>query len=297
VKPSDRLERAWLNEEPARLYPSLHHPSGAERRFDEGAVRELVIKWQAGREPALLDEILRRCEPALTGTILARNGYTADFDEVLNTLRIRLWRKLPGFDPSRGRIFTFVSLIASQTLAEVKVRRFQQAQRFPEAGIEVLDCLQYSRSNGHDQAAALEDIRWRISQTRTTCTDPHELAAQRWLVRGQLDAEFKLRRHEVADAMTVVFGIPPTRSRQLYDATLLETRRTLLDVVEIPAITRRDLIGTRGTALGKYFDQLSPADFAKLAFLMHNLAPAIIPKHERIDLILDGFPGSRLLFT
>jgi hypothetical protein len=29
---------------------------------------------------------------------------------------------------------------------------------------------------------------------------------------------------------------------------------------------------------------------------MWNLAPAIIPKPERIDLILDGFPDARRLF-
>src|SRR5260221_13817262 len=72
------------------------------------------MRWQDSREPALLDEILRRCEPGLTGTILTRGGYSADFDEALNALRVRLWRKLPKYDPSKGRIFTFVSLIGSQ---------------------------------------------------------------------------------------------------------------------------------------------------------------------------------------
>jgi hypothetical protein len=105
VKPSNGIEHAWLDEEPPRLYPSLHHPSGAERRFNEDETRELVVRWQASREPALLDQILKQATPLLTGTILGKSGYTSDFEETLNSLRLKLWRKLPKFDPVRGRCF------------------------------------------------------------------------------------------------------------------------------------------------------------------------------------------------
>jgi hypothetical protein len=92
VRPSGHIE-AWLdspNEEPRQLYPTRHHPAGAPHRFDEPVVRELVLKWQSERKPEVLDEILSAAEPVLKGTLLSRNGYSEDFDEVLNALRIRL---------------------------------------------------------------------------------------------------------------------------------------------------------------------------------------------------------------
>lgn len=72
---------------------------------------------------------------------------------------------------------------------------------------------------------------------------------QRWLVRGLVDSEFALKRHEASDAMTLVYGLSPVRSRQIHARTLLEVRRQLLDVVELPAVTRANPIGTRGKAL------------------------------------------------
>jgi len=299
VRPSNHLETTWLDSpsNEAQLHASVHHPNGgAQHRFNEQAVRELVLRWQDSREPALLDEILRRCEPALTGTILTRGGYSADFDEALNALRVRLWRKLPKYDHSKGRIFTFVSLIGSQGITEMRTKRNLQAQRYPEADISALDCLKHSSWSRISQAEALEDVKHRIMQVRTTCSDPHELSSQRWLVKGLLDAEFKLRRHEAADAMSIVYGLHPKRARVLHDQTLLEVRRQSLDIVEIPKIDIPHLCGTRGHALARYADQLSAQDFSKLAYLMKNLAPTIIPRPERIDLILAGFPNARRLF-
>jgi hypothetical protein len=221
------------------------------------------------------------------------------FDEVLNVLRIRLWRKLPAFDPGKGRVFTFISLIAGQSLTEIWAKRNLHAQRYPEASIEILDCLQYSRSNGNDdisRAAALEDITWRVYQTRTVCSDPYELKAQRWLVRGQLAAGFQLRRHQAADSMVIVYGLEPRRARQIHDATLLEVRRTLIGLVEIPKITLATLKGTRQSALARYAPQLSSADFSRLIFLMRNLSPVAVIG-DNLDHVLNGYPNARLLFA
>jgi len=300
VQPSGNIKK-WLdspvNEEPRQLHASVHHPNGgAQHRFDEGVVRELVLKWQDSREPELIEEILRRCEPALAGTILARGGYSADFNETLNALRIRLWRRLPKFDPSRGRIFTFVSLVAGRSLIEIWSRRNLQARRYPEIDISVLESIRHSSWSRISPAEALEDVWHRIMQVRTTCTDEHELSSQRWLVKGLLDAGFQLRRHHASDSMCLVFGLPAKRARVLHDQTLLEVRRQLLDVVQVPKITTENLIGLRQFALAKYAPQLSSKDFSRLIFLMRNLAPAIIPRPDRIDLILNGFPGARPLF-
>ena len=83
--------------------------------------------------------------------------------------------------------------------------------------------------------------------------------------------EFHLCRHEAATAMELVYNLHPNRARTLRDRTVLEIRRTLLPITEIPKISLANLVGTRGHALAKYCDQLSAQDFAKLTFLMRGL--------------------------
>jgi hypothetical protein len=156
----------------------------------------------------------------------------------------------------------------------------------------VLDHPQHSTEPEVRQTEALNDLNWRIYQLKTTCVDEHELEGQRWLVRGLVDSEFALKQHEASDAMSLVYGLSPVRSRQIHGRTLLEVRRQLLDVVELPAVTRANLIGTRGKALARYCDQLSPSDFSRLAFLMRGLSPtAVIPHRGAIRRVLDGFPA------
>src|SRR5260221_1766593 len=274
----------------------MHHPRGAPRLFCEEQIKAMVLEWQSDQRTELLNEILLRTQPLITGVLLSRSKHTEDFDELLNTLRIRIWKKLPKYDSTQGRIFSYFTLVCHQAVDELWAKRRLYQERYMPTSVEVLDHPKHSSAPEVRRTEVLDDLHWRIFRVQTVCTDEHELQAQRWLVKGLLDAEFKLYRHEAADAMTVVFGISPARARQIHDGTLLEIRRELLPITEIPRITTTDLCGTRQYALGKYANRLEPPEFSKLVFLMRNLAPAIIPKHERIDLILDGFPGARRLF-
>lgn len=287
------------------LLPTRHNPAGAEHLFHEEQIKELVVEWQRDREPKVLDEILRRCEPALTGTLLARNGYSADLDELLNALRVRVWKRLSKYNPDKGRIFTFVSLIAGHGLTETWHRQNLQTHRYPAADFGLLEQLKYATAPEVYRNEILDDIIWRIYQTRTVCTDPHELESQRWLVHSFLKAEFKLRRHTAADATVIVHGLDPSRARKIHDYTMLEIRRTLLGVVGIPEVTPDSLRGTRANALRKYADRLSSEDFAKLIYLMRNLAPAIIDAPDQVlnglvislEHVLNGHPEARPLFS
>jgi len=188
-------------------------------------------------------------------------------------------------------------LVVHQGLDDILSKRRLYASRYVTVDLSVLDHVNHSVCDWTSRAAIFEDICHRILQTQTICTDEHELAAQRWLVIcGFLYSEFKLRRHEAADSMTIVYGITRARSRQLHDLTLLEVRRQLLDVMDIPEVEVSDLRGTRAIALAKYAALLVPADFSRLVYLMRNLAPIII-EQGRIDWILDGYPNARLLFA
>jgi hypothetical protein len=259
-------------------------------------VASLVATWQRDQKPEVLDQILEAARPAITGTLLTR-GFAADFEELLNSARVKIWKKLPKFDPSRGRCFTFFSMLASQAASEAWAKKRIHSERYNLNCVEVLDSLKHSAWSRITQADIYEDFWHRVSQVRVPCDDERERESLRWLKKGQFDAEFRLKRHQAADSMSLVFEISPKRARELYDLGVLETRRALIPLLaEVPTITRRDLIGTRGRALGRYCDLLPAQDFAKLAFLMRGLAPKIIPKPDRLDLILDGFPDAQPLF-
>jgi hypothetical protein len=294
---------ALLDEPP--LYATLHSPNGAPHRFDEEAVKGMVLEWQCDPRPELLNEILLRAEPAITGVLLERSSYLEDLDEVLSLLRIRIWKKLPNYDPVKGRIFTYITIVVHQGLGDIWAKRTKYKEHHIPAGLDFLNhcngpMAPLDRSETvpmvpPDRGEIYEDIGHRISTVQTTVTDEHELEACRWLVRSFVDSEFAIRRHTCADAMSIVYGIDPARSRVLHDATLLEVRRTLLDVVDIPEVEVADLRGTRAIALGKYASGLSSEDFSRLVFLMRGLAPAII-EAGRIDWILNGYPHARPLF-
>jgi hypothetical protein len=301
VRTASSIEK-WLdspgNAEP-QLYKTLHHPRGnGQQKFSEQSVRELVLRWQqSGNQcPELMNEILLASRPVFSGVALSRGVCAANVDETVHLMQIRIWRKLRSFDCARGRLFTFLTVVSHQLVTEIRSSNRLHLQRFNPTGTESLDHW-HSTQPEVRLDEVLNDLNWRIYGVKTTLVDEHELAGQRWLVRGLVDSQFALKRHEASDAMSIVYGIDPARSRQIHDRTLLEVRRQLLDVAEIPAVTRRDLVGTRSKALARYSAALSPGDFSTLVFLLKNLSPmAVIPKTDRVDLILDGFPGAVPLF-
>jgi hypothetical protein len=213
----------------------------------------------------------------------------------MNALRVKIWRKLAKYDPAKGRVFTFFSLLANQALAEVWAKKRLHQTRYNPTGIESLDHW-YSTEPEVRQTENLDDLTWRIFRVKTTLSDSFELESQRWLVRGLVDSEFQLRRHDASDAMSIVYGLSPVRSRQIHDQTLVEIRRELLPITKIPIITKGNLRGTRQFALIKFANQLAPADFWKLVFLTRNLSPVAVIPAGGLHLVLHGHPDARPLF-
>jgi hypothetical protein len=65
------------------LHKRLHHPhGGAVYRFDEEQIKEMVLEWQCDQRTELLNEILLRAQPLITGVLLSRSKHTDDFDEI-----------------------------------------------------------------------------------------------------------------------------------------------------------------------------------------------------------------------
>ena len=97
--------------------------------------------------------------------------------------------------------------------------------------------------------------------------------------------------------MTIVYGLTPERSRKLYDITLLSIRRELIVERKLKPVKKEELIGTRAKALLRYRARLSEPQFARLCYLMQNLAPAIIETGEfTLEEILYGSRAETPLF-
>jgi len=161
---------------------------------------------------------------------------------------------------------------------------------------------------------AIAEIEFKIRQIKTPWTDCYELAAQRWFVESFIDCGFHIRRHEAADAVIQVFGLDHSRSRQLFDLTMVSLRRELVDSRRLVPVPPASLLGTKGHALFKFARYLSPEEFTRLAVLMRDIAPDLVFRCNRknlarmrrgdvqairanLDLILWGLPIDRPLFT
>jgi hypothetical protein len=129
-----------------------------------------------------------------------------------------------------------------------------------------------------------------------------------------LDAEFYLKRHQAADAMTEVYGLSYRRSRELFDLTLVAVRRELVSNRHLPPIPPKALIGNRGRALIRFAKHLSPDEFTRLAVLLRDIAPSAVyavrpaniaamrrgepgPIRTNLGLVLYGSPYDRPLFA
>jgi hypothetical protein len=255
---------------------------------------------------------LRHVEPLAKSILEYRNTNPARIDRrIIKQIRIKLWRSLRLYDPLKGSSFSFVAKVISSTAASVVGECWQRNERlcqFDETTDSALVCDQVASNE------AVSDIEARVRQVKTPCTDSYELAAQRWFVESFIDCGFHIRRHEASDAVMQVFGLDHSRSRELFDLTLIAIRRELLAGQRLKPISPRSLVQTRSAAIVKYVRFVSADEFTRLATLMRDVAPSIIltvnrhnvcairrgePEATRANLllVLHGSPDDRRLFS
>jgi hypothetical protein len=267
--------------------------------FCEETVLTLYFRWKEAKEDlALLNELLLSCLPIVERLISLRG--TTDFESVEELRNRALLRLAKGFrkwyDPAKGRIFTFITKTTEHGLVDAVRRRRRVSYRYLPFDDLLENSVRFS-VNGQEHGQAVDDIAYRVRRIRTLSVCPFEQEAQRYLVRNLLESNFAFRRHEASDAIVVVYGLTPERARKLYDITLLAIRRVLIDKRKLKPIVAADLIGTRGRALLRYANVLTPDEFSRLAYLMRNLAPAIIEEGEfTLKEILYGSERGAYLF-
>jgi hypothetical protein len=247
---------------------------------------------------------------------LIRHYHTACYcseAELLSDVNFKLLRSVAKFDPAKGTGFTYVSKIIDSSLRTRVTATRKNWQRNSELSDELINTLS---AKVDDRSAADDFVHQIRSHVKTMLTEPLEIEAQRWFVASFCDEGFHYRRHACADAAMGVFQLGHTRSRELYDLTMLEVRRALYgDVKRREQIAPGRLLGTRAQWMARYAPLLTESEFTRFAVLMRDLAPYLLlliidpakaNNHRRdrnptigrqtLELILYGHPDAVKLF-
>jgi DNA-directed RNA polymerase specialized sigma24 family protein len=294
---------------------SKHHPAGgASPHFDNVRLQSLIAAHQAGTDPAALAEIVTLTQDrALTLIRFRKTARYCAEDELLSNVNFKLLRAVDKFDPAKGTAFTFLSCIVQNTLCSSVTKARTAASRYVEFDEAVANKL---TTNGETQSRdALEDLAHRIrSGVKTALSDPLEQDGQRWYVNSFINGAFELARHQCADAAMTVYGLSHSRSRELYDLSLVEIRRLMYyDLPPRPSIAPGRLLGTRAAWMVRYAPLMDESEFSKFFALVRDLAPFVIllvdpanrsrrqdrsaqVSRRNIEFILSGHPDAIPLF-
>jgi hypothetical protein len=267
---------------------------GAKQIFDETVIKALVLDWQEFHTEACFERILELIDGMVHAIVYTRGIHRyEEMDEIVQKLRIKIWRVLDMFDVERGSIHNFLTIVVHNTLGHINTELINRAARFCSTESMNGERSLLDRTPAPDcDTCGSDDLTYRLMQVKTTRTDAKELDAQRWLVRSFIDSGFLIRRYEAANAMTKVYDIPGDRSRQLYDETLVEIRRQVIQFIKVPHAGK--MRGTRQKPLAPLREHLTEERFDKLVFLLRGIAPSV--RLSTLE-IIDGYRLSRPLFT
>jgi hypothetical protein len=295
------------------MLTSKHNPNGgATPHCDNARIESLIAEYQTTRDVNTLASIVDLTQDrALTLIRFRKTTRYSTEGELLSDVNFKLIRAVDKFDPTRGKAFSLISCLITNTLCTSVTAARKRSKQHITLKRSIVRKLEAK----HDDHSGVDDIAHRIKAgTRTTLTDPSEVGMQRWYVDSFLDGAFELRRHQCADAAMQVYGVNHERSRELYDLTVLEVRRVLYpDLPPRQPIAAGRLVGTRGAWMIRYAHLLNAVEFTKFVVLAKDLSPFVVvlidpANHSRrqdrsatvtrrnLEFILNGHPDARLLF-
>jgi hypothetical protein len=260
------------------MFASRHHPDGgASAHCDNSAIEAAITRYQTSRDLESLSQVVEMTQRRADTLIrFYRTTRYRSHDELISDVNFKLIRAVSKFDPHKGSAFTFVSQVIANTLfTSVTAARRDLARHRRLTKVD----LNHLVTNGEvENQHGVEDMSNRIkSGVKTTLTDETELATQRWYVESFIDDRFESCRCACANAAMAVYRVSYDRSREIFDLTMLEVRRVLLDDLppRQPIIAHR-LHGTRLAWITRYAPLLSQDEFTKFVVLVKGLSPFLL---------------------
>jgi hypothetical protein len=277
-----------------------HHPNGeGGEHLNNGHLTAAIARYQAQGDAASLGEIIRLVEPRALALIrFHKTDFYAPEPELLSDVHNKLLKSIGRFDAARGSAFSYVSAVITSTLKTAVSNQRRHWSRHYELDGELVNTLP-ART---DDWSVADDLIFKIkSRVRTTLTDETEIAAQRWLVLSLCQSGFAAKRHTCCDLGMGIFKLSHSKSRELFDRTLLEVRRAIHGDLKHCEVAAERLIGTRSSWMVPYRKLLTASEFSTFFWLLRGLAPytmlVLDPKNggtHRRDRIQGGIPRQHL---
>jgi RNA polymerase sigma-70 factor (ECF subfamily) len=166
----------------------------------------------AGREPAAADELYRRFASRVYGLGIVMLGGDAPAQDLVQDTFVKLWRSADRYDPRRGKLETWVLLVARSLAIDALRRRVLEARVLERSSAP----REVSDEPGPDQLAETADLSERARRAMAGLTDGQRAALELAYFGGKTSAE-------VAELEGIPLGTAKTRIR----TALLKLREAL----------------------------------------------------------------------
>jgi RNA polymerase sigma-70 factor (ECF subfamily) len=181
-------------------------------RSRDGGDDASLLRAFAERDPAAAEALYERYASRIYGLGIVMLGNDAAAEDLVQDTFVKLWRSAERFDASRGRLDTWVLLIARSLAIDALRRRVLDA-RMVEA---TKPSSEASAERGPEELAETEDLAARARRAMATLSDGQRAALELAYFGGKTSAE-------VAELEGIPLGTAKTRIR----TALLKLREAL----------------------------------------------------------------------
>jgi RNA polymerase sigma-70 factor (ECF subfamily) len=154
------------------------------------------------REPSAAGELYDRFASRVYGLGIVMLGGDAAAQDLVQDTFVKLWRSASRYDPARGKLETWVLLVARSLAIDSLRRRVLEARVLERNGPP----REVSEEPGPDQLAETADMSERARQAMSTLSDGQRAALQLAYFGGKTSAE-------VAELEGIPLGTAKTRIR------------------------------------------------------------------------------------
>jgi len=245
-----------------------------EHIFPATQLTELVLRWKTARSESRDDESMRLLTEIIENTqeMLRRfaqhEGFTrtVDLDILLGSANSKLMHWIDKWEPSRGRLFSWINACAKNTwLSEVN-RETNYRRRYHVTGDD-LEKFFGAEEHAVTTHEALKSTHDKVSSIVSRWGNPQEIGALAYMLaclhEGVTDKDAVVRGASYA------WGLDVTLSKFFYTWCLFELRSQWSNKVRIP-FTEQDLVMAAHsyTYLPDFLNIVSFEQFKKLVAVM-----------------------------
>jgi RNA polymerase sigma-70 factor, ECF subfamily len=187
-------------------------------RPEEPASDGALMRAFSRRDGRAAGELYERFASRVYGLGIVMLGNDAMAQDLVQDTFVKLWRSADRFDPSRGRLETWVLLVARSLAIDAIRRRVLDARAMERIGIEP----ERSTDAGPEEIAETQDLASRARHAMASLSDEQRAALELAYFGGKTSAE-------VAELEGIPLGTAKTRIR----TALLRLREALGEHLDV----------------------------------------------------------------